>query len=86
MHSCLLCQNEGQKGYFTLPKNAEHRKTVVQMMNLSDWFLENAKPHHRICWRHYNQEQINYGGKYCTLKTGEHLSKKLYKIEQNHNA
>ena len=76
MHQCLICPHEGLKGYFTLPKNEDLRKQIIEISKLSDWFVTNAKPHHRMCWRHYNQEQINYGGKYCTLKTGENFSVK----------
>ena len=71
-NSCLVCASTGGKGFFTIPmKNEAHRKTWVELTRLGDYFLTNPKPHHRICWRHFNYDDINYGGKYVTVKTGK---------------
>ena len=72
-NSCLVCASTGGKGFFTIPmKNEAHRKTWVELTRLGDYFLTNPKPHHRICWRHFNYDDINYGNtKLVTLKTGK---------------
>ena len=71
VNSCLCCTFEGDVGYFTLPKANEKRRTEwVELLKLNDYFIRNPKPQHRVCWRHFRYEDINYEGKYMTLKKG----------------
>ena len=68
--SCLVCREEGDKGYFTLPKNRDRRLIWIEKAKLGDWYDENRKPHHRVCYKHFLNEDIKYQGKKVLLRPG----------------
>ena len=81
VNSCLCCINVGDKGFFQIPqktqknpvkdaRNKESRIAWVKATKLEDFYVENPKPHMRICWRHFRYEDLNYEGQYLTLKKG----------------
>ena len=69
--SCVACRLHGDEGgaFFRLPKNQITRKTWVERLELSDWFLTTEKVY-RVCFRHFHQEQFKTSGKYITLVKG----------------
>ena len=54
-------------------RNKESRIAWVKATKLEDFYVENPKPHMRICWRHFRYEDLNYEGQYLTLKKGMYI-------------
>ena len=84
VNSCLCCINVGDKGFFQIPqktqknpikdaRNKEFRIAWVKATKLEDHYVENPKPHMRICWRHFRYEDLNYEGQYLTMKKGMYI-------------
>ena len=71
--TCLVCREEGDKGFFALPKNKIIRESWIKEAKLSDFFIKNPLMSQRICWRHFNSSQIKSEGQRWTLVKGMFL-------------
>ena len=69
---CLVCKEEGLKGYFGLPKDQETRIKWVNAVNLGDHYIdiENWKKSYRICYRHFDKFDLTYVGQRALVKSG----------------
>ena len=71
---CLVCGEEGNAGYYSLPKNKDRRSQWIQSSKIGEWYDqdENRKKYHCICFRHWKAEDIVFQGisKKSTPKSG----------------
>ena len=70
VNTCLVCREEGLKGYFQMPKDEKTREEWVKATKIGDWFIQNTRPSHRICFRHFAPEDILYSPKRISPKSG----------------
>ena len=71
---CLICGEEGNTGYYSLPKNKDRRSQWIESAKIGEWYDkdENRKKYHYVCFRHWKIEDIIFVGesKRCTPKPG----------------
>ena len=70
VNHCLVCREEGQKGYFSMPKDRELRVKWINVVKVGDFFVDNVRPSHRVCYRHFAKTDIQYVGQKVHLITG----------------
>ena len=76
--SCLVCRlvvEEGESGYFSLPKDQSDRVKWLKATKLDEkYYGENYKLSWKICWRHFDPSQIKINGQRRSLQKGVFLS------------
>ena len=53
-----------------MPKDVKKREEWVKASKIGDEFIENTRPSHRICYRHFAQDDIQYNAKRIGPKPG----------------
>ena len=61
-NQCLVCGQEGNIGFYSLPKNKDRRKLWIESAKIDEFFDENRKKYHCICFRHWKSEDIVFLG------------------------
>ena len=71
--SCLICGNEGEKGFFQFPGNKDRRSQWVEILRLDPYFIDNNKRFHKVCHLHFRPEDIYPIGERLFKKKGMFL-------------
>ena len=72
-NKCLLCSKvpeEGESGWFSLPKDDTKRGIWVRATKLGDYYLTLYKPSWKICWLHFDPSQVKTDGQRRGLQKG----------------